>query len=121
MNCQNCGYDNPEGTIYCEHCADKIDYSRERIQSELAEKADRQAEERLEEQTRDLLVLTVAVFLFLVTVRMMFGTDDWPRPDLHPSSTRGSPQSVLEYRLSPDDVVPEDHRIRELPLPENSD
>ncbi len=118
MICKNCGNDNPENNLYCEFCGEKIEYSRERVESELAEKANKQAEERLEKQLRDLLAVVIAVFLVVFTVRMMFSGDDWPRPDLSPSTTRDSPAAIQRYEHSLNERIPEKNVIKKLPIPE---
>jgi uncharacterized membrane protein YvbJ len=71
MKCFLCGAENPATVSYCKACGKKLDLTHEEIQNALREKATQESAQSVETQATQYLVLAVAFFLLMLTLRVM--------------------------------------------------
>ncbi len=71
MKCVLCGHDNPGTATYCRSCGKKLDLTHEEIKSALEEKAKEESSKNVEYQANQFVVLAVAFFLLMLTLRIL--------------------------------------------------
>ena len=67
MKCFSCGFNNLSAGTYCQKCGVKMNLTHEEIAGAMREKASREAADNFEYQMRQLLVLSVCLFLLTLT------------------------------------------------------
>ena len=99
MKCLTCGHENPATVTYCKKCGKKLNLTHVEIQAALREKAEKESAKNVEYQTRQLLVVAVAFFVLMLTLRIVAAG---LRPDEEhlvfvPAVSLGSPGEKAVY------------------------
>lgn len=100
MQCQNCGHENATTEVYCRACGKKIKYVISKVKDSLIDTANDMAEEQTEEQMRNLLVSSIALFLVAVTFKVIFHS--WPTFFMVPGSAQSRHAKYAKIEYVPD-------------------
>jgi len=112
MQCKKCGFENETTETYCKLCGARITFTVGRAESSLLDRATTQSADLVESELRRMLVLAIALFFVLVTVKVMYGQGNWKPTYLVPSVS-GTGAYARIYYLSEPRELPADT----LPIP----
>ena len=115
MQCQTCGYENATTEVYCRACGKKIKYVISKVKDSLIDTANNMAEEQTEEQMRNLLVSSIALFLVAVTLKVAFHS--WPVFYTVPGSSqsRNAKYAKVEYVPDPRKELEKNVQVLDIP------
>ncbi|NUN50490.1 MAG: hypothetical protein HUU15_16880 [Candidatus Brocadiae bacterium] len=98
MKCVVCGFDNEAREAYCRACGSKVEMSLDDVHVDLIGRADLQMEQASEEEIRRWLVGMIALFMVVLTAKVLFGPGSWPTNYVIPSSGASADYAVVEFK-----------------------
>ena len=110
MQCKKCGFENETTEAYCRLCGARLSFTVGRAESSLLDRATNDSARSLEDELRRFLVLSVCIFVLLVTLKFMYGPGTWTTTYVVPSASVTGDYARLSYVYEvdhiPDDLVP---------------
>ncbi len=97
MICPRCNYKNDATTMYCRACGAQIRYTDSKVKGTLKEEIEQQQADQWEEQTRQFLVLGIALFLIAVTWKIVFSNPDPPKCYILPPCSDRASYAAVKY------------------------
>ncbi len=111
MKCISCGFTNLSAGVYCHRCGGKLNMSHEEIAASFHEKASQEAASNFEQQVRQVLVLSVCVFLLTLTGFLLFRRR--PEGFALPAASYRAGYAKVQYQFVPErsyEVLPWDRK-----------
>ena len=112
MQCKKCGFENETTEAYCRLCGARLSFTVGRAEGSLLVRATNESARSLEDELRRFLVLSVCIFMLLVTLKFMYGRGTWTTTYVVPSASVTGDYARLYYLYEAPPITDE-----ELPLP----
>lgn len=107
MQCKKCGFENETTEAYCRLCGARLSFTVGRAESSLLDRATTDSARQMEDELRRFLVLSVCIFLLLVTLKFMYGRGTWTIAYVVPAASVTGEYARLHYIYEPPNIAEE--------------